>query len=238
MIFQNPGASLNPVLTVGFQLFETIQQYFTLSQHETYEKARQALEEVGIADPQHVLKSYPFELSGGMQQRVMIALAMSSRPDLLIADEPTTALDVTTQAQLLDRLEELRLKSGASIIFITHDIALLADFADIIMIMYAGGICEMGLRQQVLENPQHPYTKALLNSVARVDVPDGIRLAAIPGDPPDPTRTMAGCPFAPRCPEVMPICQRVNPAPIKTSDSQQVSCHLIGTRAEENGGEL
>lgn len=238
MIFQNPGASLNPVLTVGFQLIETIRRFQKVSSEEAYAQAKRALVEVGIADPPRVLNSYPFELSGGMQQRAMIALAMVNQPDLLIADEPTTALDVTTQAQLLERLEELRSKSGATIIFITHDIALLSDFADVIMIMYAGEICEIGPRQQVIQNPRHPYTQALLNSVARVDVPEGTRLAAIPGDPPDLTQTRLGCPFAARCPQVMSICRKVDPAMTQVAEGHQASCHLIKSSDLERGGVL
>jgi oligopeptide/dipeptide ABC transporter ATP-binding protein len=227
MIFQNPGSSLNPVLSVGYQLRETLQRHHTLSDEVATRRAQEALEAVGIADLQRVLRAFPFELSGGMQQRVMIALAMSCEPELLIADEPSTALDVTTQVQLLDRLDEMRKKTGTSIIFITHDIALLADFADVFMIMYAGQVCEMGQRKQVIEAPQHPYTKALLDSVARTDVPGNQRLAAIPGDPPDPSEVPPGCPFAPRCPRVMPICREANPGIMTLGAGHTVACHLL-----------
>ena len=227
MIFQNPGSSLNPVLTVGFQVTETLMQHHRFQSREAEEAAQKALEAVGIADPQRVLRAFPFELSGGMQQRVMIALAMSCEPALLIADEPTTALDVTTQVQLLDRLDELRRKTGTSIIFITHDIALLADFADVLMIMYAGQICELGPRERVIEAPQHPYTKALLDSVARTDVPGTARLASIPGDPPDPSEVPPGCPFVPRCPSAMAICWEVNPGATTVGSTHVAACHLL-----------
>ena len=231
MIFQNPGSSLNPVLSVGYQLRETLQRHHTLSDEVATRRAQEALEAVGIADLQRVLRAFPFELSGGMQQRVMIALAMSCEPELLIADEPSTALDVTTQVQLLDRLDEMRKKTGTSIILITHDIALLADFADVFMIMYAGQVCEMGQRKQVIEAPQHPYTKALLDSVARTDVPGNQRLAAIPGDPPDPSEVPPGCPFAPRCPRVMPICREANPGIMTLGAGHTVACHLLTAKS-------
>lgn len=230
MIFQNPGASLNPVLTVGFQLTETLGQHRMLFGEAATRAAAQALEMVGIGDPDRVLKAYPFQLSGGMQQRVMIALAMSGAPDLLIADEPTTALDVTTQAQLLDRLDGLRQKPGTSIIFITHDIALLADFADVIMVMYAGQICEIGPRDRVIQTPRHPYTQGLLNSVARADVLSTSRLNAIPGDPPDPGDVPAGCPFASRCPHAMAICWDVNPDMTMIDPTHKAACHLLTSR--------
>jgi oligopeptide/dipeptide ABC transporter ATP-binding protein len=191
---------------------------------------------VGIADPQRVLGAYPFELSGGMQQRAMIALAMSCEPDLLIADEPTTALDVTTQVQLLDRLEELRQKIDASVIFITHDIALLADFTDVLMIMYAGQICEVGPREEIIDAPRHPYTKALLESVARADVPGTARLSAIPGDPPDLSRVLPGCPFAPRCLSAMAICHEVDPDLTDVGPSHQAACHLLTAESAALGG--
>ncbi|MGH2617387.1 MAG: oligopeptide/dipeptide ABC transporter ATP-binding protein, partial [Thermomicrobiales bacterium] len=168
-----------------------------------------------------------FQLSGGMQQRVMIALAMASQPDLLILDEPTSSLDVTTQAQLLDELTALRERFGTSMIFITHDIALLSGIADTIVVMYAGQICESGPRERVIASPQHPYTQALLNAVERVSVLGGERLAAIPGDPPDPTSLPPGCPFAPRCPFAMPVCTAINPAPTIVAPEHAAACHLL-----------
>jgi oligopeptide/dipeptide ABC transporter ATP-binding protein len=228
MIFQDPGASLNPVLTVGYQLRETLRKHRQLSPAEAQVAAREALVTVGIADPERVLRAFPFQLSGGMQQRVMIALAMASEPALLILDEPTSALDVTTQAQLLDELETLRARYGMSLIFITHDIALLSGFADVLLVMYAGQVCEIGPRDQVIDQPRHPYTRALLNAVERTNVLGTSRLAAIPGDPPDPTRLPPGCPFAPRCPSAMPVCREINPAPTAVGPDHAAACHLLG----------
>jgi oligopeptide/dipeptide ABC transporter ATP-binding protein len=227
MIFQDPGASLNPVLTAGAQVEETLRQHRKLAPAAAREAARQALQAVHIADPERVLRAYPFQLSGGMQQRVMIALAMASRPDLLILDEPTSSLDVTTQAQLLDELGALRERSGASMIFITHDIALLAGIADAIVVMYAGQICESGPRDWVIDAPRHPYTQALLNAVERVEIRGGERLAVIPGDPPDPARLPPGCPFAPRCPFAMPVCTEINPEPREVAPGHAAACHLL-----------
>src|SRR5918995_1011141 len=227
MIFQDPGASLNPVLTVGTQLDETLRQHRKMRPAQARQAARQALAAVHIADPDQVLRAYPFQLSGGMQQRVMIALALASTPALLILDEPTSALDVTTQAQLLDELTSLRERLGASMLFISHDIALLSGIADTIAVMYAGQICEIGPRGQVIESSQHPYTQALLNAVERVAVPGRSRLVTIPGDPPDPTKLPPGCPFAPRCPFAMPICAEINPAPVVIGPGHSAACHLL-----------
>ncbi|HZH07273.1 MAG TPA: ABC transporter ATP-binding protein, partial [Lautropia sp.] len=227
MIFQDPGASLNPVLTVAAQLDETLRRHRKLRPAQARQVARQALAAVHIADPDRVLRAYPFQLSGGMQQRVMIALAMASAPDLLILDEPTSALDVTTQAQLLDELASLRERIGASMVFISHDIALLSGIADTIVVMYAGQVCEIGPRDQVIETPQHPYTRALLNAVERVSISGSSRLATIPGDPPDPTNVPPGCPFAPRCPFAMPVCTEINPPAIIVGPGHSAACHLL-----------
>jgi peptide/nickel transport system permease protein len=227
MIFQDPGASLNPVLTVGAQLHETLRQHRKLRPDATRAAARQALAAVHIADPERVLRAYPFQLSGGMQQRVMIALAMASAPALLILDEPTSALDVTTQAQLLDELTSLRQRLGTSMLFISHDIALLSGIADTLVVLYAGQICEQGPRDQVIARPRHPYTQALLNAVERIHLPADGRLATIPGDPPDPTRLPSGCPFAPRCPYAMPICAASNPEATLVAPGHVAACHLL-----------
>jgi oligopeptide/dipeptide ABC transporter ATP-binding protein len=228
MIFQDPGASLNPVLTVGSQLRETIRRHRRMPPGTAEATARDSLITVGIADPERVLRAYPFQLSGGMQQRAMIALAMVAEPDLLILDEPTSALDVTTQAQLLDELESVRTRFGTSIVFITHDIALLGDFADFILVMYAGQLCEIGPRDEIVDRPRHPYTQALIGAVERTHAPGTNRLVAIPGDPADPTRLAPGCPFAPRCPFAMPICREVNPVPVTVGAGHEVACHLVG----------
>jgi oligopeptide/dipeptide ABC transporter ATP-binding protein len=187
-----------------------------------------AIERVGLADRADT----PVQrLSGGQQQRAAIAKALAGEPDLLILDEPTSALDVTTQAQLLDELSALRARLGASLIFISHDIALLSGVADTIVVMYAGQICEHGPRDEVIDNPKHPYTQALLSAVERIPVPGG-RLAAIPGDPPDPTRLPPGCPFAPRCPYAMPVCTEVNPALTVVGPDHAAACHLLDGAGE------
>jgi peptide/nickel transport system ATP-binding protein len=161
-----------------------------------------------------------------MNQRVMIAMAMSVQPDLLIVDEPTTALDVTTQAQILERLQEIKSQHETSIILITHDIALVAEFADVILVMYAGQVCEVGPTEAVIDSPRHPYTEALLNSVPRAEVPAGARLTAIPGELPDPTAIPEGCPFAARCPSVMDLCRKINPTPVSVAPNHAAACHL------------
>jgi peptide/nickel transport system permease protein len=226
MVFQDPGNSLNPVLTVGYQLREALRCGGRSGALDLTAAARAALVAVNIADPDRVLRAYPFQLSGGMQQRVMIALAMVGRPDLLILDEPTSALDVTTQAQFLEELESLQAQTGMSMIFITHDIALLSDFADEILVLYAGKVCEVGASEALLQDPLHPYTKALLDAVQRTNVSESGRLAAIPGDPPDLAVIQPGCPFAARCPYVMPVCQQIEPPLIEIGGGHRAACHL------------
>jgi peptide/nickel transport system permease protein len=225
MIFQNPS-SLNPVLTIGFQLVEILRGQRGLSPAEARVRAREALVAVGIGDADRVLDRYPFQLSGGMNQRVMIAIAMLSEPDLLIADEPTTALDVTTQAQILEQLRELTLRSKTSLILISHNIALMAQYADVVLVMYAGQVAEIGPVGAVVSDPKHPYTQALLSALARADVPRGTRLDAIPGEPPDPQAPPPGCPFAPRCPYVMDVCRSVNPPQFDVGRGHTAACHL------------
>jgi peptide/nickel transport system permease protein len=230
MIFQNPASSLNPVLSIGFQMIETIRHHGRMSRREAAEVARRALGAVGIGDPDRVLRQYPFQLSGGMNQRVMIAMAMSSHPDLLLADEPTTALDVTTQAQILEQLQEITRRLGTSLVLITHDIALVARYADTILVMYGGQVCELGPANEVIDRPKHPYTVALLEAVPRADLPIGERLEAIGGEPPDPAAIPRGCPFAPRCPSVMDHCREINPAltevGLDVGRKHTAACHL------------
>ena len=226
MIFQNPTASLSPVFSIGFQMREAIRRQGRLHRDEASRIAHDSLWAVGIGDPDRVLGQYPFQLSGGMNQRVMIAMAMAARPDLLIADEPTTALDVTTQAQILERLRDLVQAEGTSLIFITHDIALVVEHADRVVVMYAGQICESGPTEQVISEPRHPYTRALLESVPRPDLPAGVRLEAIPGELPDPASIPDGCPFAPRCPHVMDVCRTVNPDQFPVAPDHRAACHL------------
>jgi peptide/nickel transport system permease protein len=226
MVFQNPSASLNPVISIGSQMVETIKQHHRVSASEAKEMAGRALHDVGIGDPRHVLSQYPFQLSGGMNQRVMIAMAMLARPDLLIADEPTTALDVTTQAQVLEQLREITQVYDTALILITHDIALVREYADSIVVLYAGQVCETGPVESVIRHPQHPYTKALLESVPRADLEPGERLTAIPGELPDATVVPRGCPFAPRCRFTMGVCQETNPALEAVGSGRVAACHL------------
>jgi oligopeptide/dipeptide ABC transporter ATP-binding protein len=233
MIFQNPTSSLTPVLTIGFQMTEALRQHREMSREEAERLARESLRSVGISSPDRILHQYPFQLSGGMNQRVMIAMTMALRPDLLIADEPTTALDVTTQAQILEQLRELQARLGTSILLITHDIAVVADFADVILVMYAGQVCEAGPVAAILEDPKHPYTRALLDSVPRIDLPHDSPLQAIGGDLPDATSVPGGCPFAPRCPYVMDVCRDVNPPVTRVAADRGVACHLWTTEEVE-----
>jgi peptide/nickel transport system permease protein len=226
MVFQNPTASLNPVLTIGFQVAETVRQHRGASHAEARALARDALRSVGIGNPDQVLRQYPFQLSGGMNQRVMIALAMLTEPDLLIADEPTSALDVTTQAQILDQLREVKRRHDTGVILITHDIALVAEFADTVLVMYAGQVCELGPVEAILRDPRHPYTRALLSSVPDVEMSRATRLEAIPGEVPDPRAVPRGCPFAPRCPHAMPVCHEDNPVRTLVGPDHAVACHL------------
>ena len=226
MIFQNPAASLNPVLSIGFQLREAIRRHRRASRGEVDEAASGALRSVGIGDSERVLRQYPFQLSGGMNQRVMIAMSMIAEPDVLIADEPTTALDVTTQAQILEQLRDITREHDTSLILITHDIALVAEYTDVVLVMYAGQVCEFGPVSQVINDPKHPYTRALLESVPRADLPGGARLEAIPGELPDPAAMPEGCPFAPRCPWVMDVCREVNPDQFAVSPGHLAACHL------------
>jgi peptide/nickel transport system permease protein len=226
MIFQNPSSSLNPVLTIGFQLVETLQAQLELSKAQARRRAREALSAVRIGNPERVLRRYPFQLSGGMNQRVMIAMAMTCEPDVLIADEPSTALDVTTQAQILEDLRDVTRRSQTSLVLITHDIAVVAEYADEVLVMYAGQVCELGPVDAVVSDAKHPYTRALLGALPRVDAPRDARLEAIPGEPPDPADPPIGCPFAPRCPHVMDVCRSVNPPQFDVGPNRTAACHL------------
>jgi oligopeptide/dipeptide ABC transporter ATP-binding protein len=226
MIFQNPGASLNPVMTVGSQIIETIRAHPSGAGSDARERAQAALVQVGIGDPEGVMKRYPFQLSGGMNQRVMIAMSMLIRPDLLIADEPTTALDVTTQAQVLEQLVSITEVHDTALILITHDIALVAEYVDDVIVMYAGQVCEQGPVEDVIRDPRHPYSRALLESVPRTDLRPDERLTAIPGELPDPASLSVGCPFAARCGYVMDECHGTNPPLAAVSATRRAACHL------------
>ena len=211
MIFQDPMTSLNPVMKIGPQIVEQIQEHEALPDQQARERSIELLEKVGIPRARERIDNYPFEFSGGMRQRVMIALALSCNPSVLIADEPTTALDVTIQAQILLRMRELRDESGAAIILVTHDLGVVADIADRIAVMYAGRIVEHGTLDEIFYDPQHPYTWGLLGSIARIDRPRPERLPAIAGLPPSLSDRPKGCHFRPRCPHEFSKCIEVPP---------------------------
>jgi len=206
MIFQDPMTSLNPVHRIGRQIVEQIEAHRDVSDGEARDQVVALLERVGIPRARERFDSYPHEFSGGMRQRVMIAMALSCDPAVLIADEPTTALDVTIQAQILEVLKELRARTNAGVILVTHDLGVVADIADRIAVMYAGRIVEEGSTDEVFYNPQHPYTWGLLGSITRVDRPRPARLPSIPGLPPSLIRTPQGCHFRPRCPHAHDAC--------------------------------
>jgi peptide/nickel transport system ATP-binding protein len=211
MIFQDPMTSLNPVQRVGSQIVEQIQEHEGIPDQQARERTVELLERVGIPRARERVDNYPFEFSGGMRQRVMIALALSCNPSVLIADEPTTALDVTIQAQILQRIRELREETGAAVILVTHDLGVVADIADRIAVMYAGRIVEQGTLDQIFYDPQHPYTWGLLGSITRVDRPRPERLPAIAGLPPSLADRPDGCHFRPRCPHEFAECSKVPP---------------------------
>ena len=226
VIFQEPMTSLNPVFTVERQIGETLQIHQNMSKKEARAKAVGLLADVKIPNPERVAKQYPFQLSGGMRQRVMIAMALACKPKLLIADEPTTALDVTIQAQILELMQDLRKKLGMSIIMITHDLGVVASMCEKIAVMYAGHIVEYGTTDEIFYNPQHEYTKGLINSIPKLNAAEKERLVPIEGTPVDLLNPPAGCPFAPRCKSCMKICLREMPPRTVLSDTHYTYCWL------------
>jgi oligopeptide transport system ATP-binding protein len=211
MIFQDPMTSLNPLLTIGRQIAESVHEHMNLGRKASYDRACEMLDKVGIPNPRARLKDFPHQFSGGMRQRVMIAIALSTNPDLLIADEPTTALDVTIQAQILDLMRGLSDEFGSSVILITHDLGVVAGMADRVAVMYAGYVVETGELDDIFYGARHPYTHMLLQAIPRVDEDRREPLRVIPGSPPDLLHLPPGCPFAPRCPNVLDVCRNVMP---------------------------
>ena len=237
MIFQDALVSLNPTMMIGKQIMENLENHNheKLSKTEIRKRAQQMLELVGIPDAPACLDKYPHELSGGMRQRVMIATALITNPKLLIADEPTTALDVTIQAQILELMKQLQKKLGMAIIMITHDLGVVADMADEIIVMYAGKIVEKGSNEEIFYNPRHPYTWALMNSVPRLDLDNKEQLVTIEGTIPDMIHPPKGCAFCSRCPYAMNICAEYSPETIELKGGHQVACWLTDPRADVSG---
>ncbi|GAU75456.1 ABC transporter ATP-binding protein [Fusibacter sp. 3D3] len=239
MIFQDPMTSLNPVYTIGNQIMEAVIKHQGLSKTDARAKAIEMLTLVGIPSPDQRVDNFPHEFSGGMRQRAMIAIALSCQPDLLIADEPTTALDVTIQAQILELLKELKDKVNTAIILITHDLGVVADVCSRIVVMYGGLIMEEGSAEDVFYNPSHPYTMGLIKSIPRLDLNEKHRLIPIPGTPPDLLNPPTGCPFATRCPYAMQVCIKELPKFYTTNEGHRAACWLLDPEAptvETTGG--
>lgn len=236
MIFQDALVSLNPTMKIGKQIAENLTNHNILKARSDIEKrVVEILEMVEIPDAKKCLEKYPHELSGGMRQRVMIAMALITHPNLLIADEPTTALDVTIQAQIISLMKSLQEKIGMSIILITHDLGVVADIADEIVVMYAGKIVEKGTCREIFYHPKHPYTWALLRSVPRIDYEEKQALVTIEGSIPDMTNPPKGCAFCSRCPYAMNICKEYESLKTNISDTHEVSCWLLDPRADLTG---
>lgn len=227
MVFQEPMTSLNPVLTIGLQLTETMMHHLGLSAEKAHQRAAELLTMVGISEPERRLSQFPHHLSGGMRQRVMIALALSCEPKLIIADEPTTALDVTIQAQILELMKDLTKQLGVALIVITHNLGVVARYADRVNVMYAGKMIEMGRARQIYHDPRHPYTLGLLASVPRMDQPRGNRLVPIEGQPPDLTQLDNGCAFRPRCRFAADRCANEFPALDIVDDGHSAACWRV-----------
>ena len=237
IVFQDPMTSLNPVFTIGSQLGEAIRLHTNRRGKEVRERAIEMLELVGINEPEKRIKQYPFELSGGMRQRVMIAMALACEPDILIADEPTTALDVTIQAQILELMQDLQKKLGMAVILVTHDLGVIADMCDNIIVMYGGRICERGTAREIFYNPKHEYTKGLLRSIPSVNNMKK-KLVPIAGTPINMLNLPAGCAFCTRCDAAMKICLTEHPDELTINENHKAACWVnIRDRLMAEGGE-
>ena len=237
IIFQDPMTSLNPTYTIGKQLMEAIILHTNRNKKEAKERAIEMLRLVNIKEPEKRMNQYPFEFSGGMRQRIMIAMALACEPDILIADEPTTALDVTIQAQILELMQSLQKELGMAIIMITHDLGVVAQMCDEVIVMYAGSICEQGTADEIFYNPKHEYTKGLMRSIPTVDNDDE-KLEPITGTPIDLLNMPQGCPFAPRCDAAMKICLRERCQRMQINDWHQAACWMnVKEAVEKEGGE-
>ena len=234
IIFQDPMTSLNPTYTIGHQLMEAIMLHTNRNRKQAWDRAVEMLRLVNVNEPEKRMKQYPFEFSGGMRQRVMIAMALACEPDILIADEPTTALDVTIQAQILELMQKLQKELGMAIIMITHDLGVVAQMCDEVIVMYAGSICEQGTADEIFYNPKHEYTKGLMRSIPTVDS-DGSRLQPITGTPIDLLNMPAGCPFAPRCDAAMKICICERCEKMKINDDHYAACWMNVKEGIANG---
>ncbi len=235
MVFQEPMTSLNPVLTIGEQIAEVVRLHERAGRAAARARAVEMLRRVRIPDPERRAREYPHQLSGGMRQRAMLAMALAGRPRLLIADEPTTALDVTVQAQIVELLRELQAELELAILWITHDLALLSGFAGRLLVMYAGRIVEEGPAEEVLRAPRHPYTEALLRAIPRGNGAGRSPLEAIPGTVPDPGALPPGCAFAPRCRHVMERCHTAPPPPLPAGPERRARCYLLETGMRTEG---
>ena len=237
IIFQDPMTSLNPTYTIGHQLMEAIMLHTPRNKQQAWDRAVEMLRLVNVNEPEKRMKQYPFEFSGGMRQRVMIAMALACEPDILIADEPTTALDVTIQAQILELMQSLQKELGMAIIMITHDLGVVAQLCDEVIVMYAGSICEQGTADEIFYNPKHEYTKGLLRSIPTLES-DGQKLQPITGTPIDLLNMPAGCPFAPRCDAAMKICLRERAERMQINEHHQAACWVnVRDAMKEEGGE-